>query len=89
MLLAELQFSLQNITRNDGFGIALTGILIVFIGLILISLLIALLPVLLGRLTPLLPQAAQQETHGTAAAPSDKEAAAIAYVLHQRLKSEG
>jgi Na+-transporting methylmalonyl-CoA/oxaloacetate decarboxylase gamma subunit len=39
----------QNILDNDGIGLAITGMLIVFVGLILISLFIAALPRVIAR----------------------------------------
>ncbi|MCC5842617.1 MAG: OadG family protein [Verrucomicrobia bacterium] len=44
----------NNITENNGFGIAGAGILLVFSVLILVSLYIAMLPRLLSLVSPLL-----------------------------------
>jgi Na+-transporting methylmalonyl-CoA/oxaloacetate decarboxylase gamma subunit len=69
----------ENITANDGFAIASTGMLIVFAALTFISLFIYCLPGALRLLgVPDEPEKPQQR-------PSDDEEliAAIGYALHQ------
>jgi oxaloacetate decarboxylase gamma subunit len=47
---------IENITANNGIGIALTGMTIVFIALVLISGYIALLPKVLKKLSRFFPE---------------------------------
>lgn len=82
----------QNIVDVNGFGIALTGMLIVFVALVLISLMIAALPRVLVVLEPYLPES---EAHGHGAGGQarntvDEEAvvAAIAYAMHQQRQAK-
>ena len=74
---------LENIIQAKGFGIAITGLTIVFAALVLISLFIALLPRLMEALSAIFP-----EEHAEAAparAVMDEElVAAIGFALHQR-----
>ena len=85
-MLAEM--SLQNIAEAQGVAIALTGMLIVFTALILISVFIAALPRLLASLEGVL---GPEKEHHAAAAPrpsasatEEQLVAAIGYVLHLR-----
>jgi oxaloacetate decarboxylase gamma subunit len=78
------------ITQAKGVSIAVTGMLIVFFALMIITLFIRLLPVVLGHFEPYLPRL---EPHGqpqTAAErlPVDNEkiVAAIGYVLHTEME---
>lgn len=83
----------ENVAQYDGVSIAITGILVVFAVLSVISGFIALLPRLLARLNTVLPES--PERHGTsqAAASGNVEsqdaavAAAIGYAMY--LKSGG
>ena len=87
MIFAQ-QNGIENIIGNDGLGISITGICIVFAALILISLFIASLPHILQALASVLPPEVE---HHTAPAPGakrndDDEAviAAIGFALHAR-----
>ncbi len=78
---------LQGIAEAHGFSIAITGMLIVFVALSLITLCVAKLPVVLEALDPWLPEL---EPHGPPTPaeqlPRDEEqiVAAIGYALHNR-----
>jgi Na+-transporting methylmalonyl-CoA/oxaloacetate decarboxylase gamma subunit len=85
---------IQNIRDADGLGIALTGMVIVFSGLALITLFIAILPKALAQLAPYLPP--EGAGHGAVARPPAQAApaadegellAAIGYALHVELES--
>ncbi len=88
---------IDNILQNDGIGIALTGMSIVFVALMLITLFIAILPKVLNALSGILP--AEAEQHATAAptvlqpAASQDETevvAAIGFALHRmKTKKQG
>jgi len=80
----------QAISDANGISISVTGMLIVFVALAVISLFVASLPVVLGWLAPILPKL---ESHGQAPSvaeqePADNEriVAAIGYVLHRELE---
>gem|GEM_PF-831685 len=80
----------QAISDSNGVSIAITGMLIVFVALAIISLFIRLLPVMLAWLEPILPEL---ESHGHAPSvaqqlPADNEkiVAAIGYVLHLEME---
>jgi Na+-transporting methylmalonyl-CoA/oxaloacetate decarboxylase gamma subunit len=88
-MLGELTFRFQNILDHQGIGIAVTGMLIVFVSLALITLAIATMPKVLAALAGFLPQ--EHEHHGpTSAKPSTDEALAVAigFALHTRAKSK-
>ena len=73
------------ITENNGFVIAGTGMLIVFIALTLISVFIALLPKVLAILSFVLPPE-EAHSHPKATQKStdeDEVAVAITFALHQ------
>ena len=55
MLQSDFQFDLQKILEGDNIGIAATGITIVFVALLLITIAIALLPKVLRSLEGILP----------------------------------
>lgn len=85
---------IQNIRDADGLGVALTGMLIVFSGLTLISLFIAVLPQVLARLSPYLPT--EGAGHGVVSRPPSPVApevdegellAAIGFAMHVELES--
>lgn len=92
-----LGFSYQNIVDNNGIGIAVTGMLIVFATLTFITIFISYLPKILKSLEGILPEEGAGHGHHAAAAPQgiaalntnsdqvqDEVVAAIGYVLHQR-----
>ena len=73
----------HHIIEQQGVGIAVTGMLIVFFSFLLVSLFIALLPKILGALPVELRPEPEPSTAVTTA--TDNEiAAAIGFVLHQR-----
>lgn len=80
----------QAISDGAGISIAVTGMLIVFFALMIISLFIRGLPELLKVLEPILPRLEPHTQALTAAerTPSDNEriAAAIGYVLHLEME---
>ena len=89
LLLAQSS-GFQAISRGNGVSIAITGMLIVFVALTVISLFIRMLPEILAWLGPILPKL---EPHGhppTVAEqlPLDNEriVAAIGYVLHREME---
>ena len=76
---------IQNIFDAEGFGIAATGLTIVFVALTMISVFIALLPRAMGMIDTVFP-----EDHHGHCAPAKKGAteeeviAAIGFALHHR-----
>lgn len=83
IVFAEIGF--DNIQRANGIGIAITGMLIVFTALVLISTFIALLPRVLNKLAALLPEEHEPvhtSTPPPIAADDAAVVAAIGYVLH-------
>lgn len=78
---------MENILKGEGFGIAATGMLIVFVALLLISGFIALLPKILNSISFLLP--AEHPPHHlhppkqTWSTDEDELAVAIGFALHQ------
>jgi sodium pump decarboxylase gamma subunit len=95
-----MDFSLQNVFDADGIGIAITGMAIVFSGLVLISLYISSMPKLLGRMEKEVAKkqarkAAKKAKAAEAASPvkpvtelSDDMMAAIAYVIRAEKEYE-
>jgi len=81
------------ISEGKGFSISVTGMLIVFFALTIISLFIRLLPVVLDLLEPILPRLESHTQPPTAAErlPTDNEkiVAAIGYVLHLEMEKAG
>lgn len=79
----------QAISEGEGVSISVTGMLIVFFALTIISLFIRLLPVALDVMAPILPKLEPHAQPPTVAEqmPTDKEkiVAAIGYVLHSEL----
>jgi len=75
----------QNINKFDGFAIAGTGLLIVFVALTMISVFIALLPKVLAILAVFLPPETEHQRFSSANNSTDDEevAVAIAFALHQ------
>jgi sodium pump decarboxylase gamma subunit len=75
---------LHNIWEHDGLGIAITGMIIVFAALSLISVFISWLPHILQGLSLVLP--AERPTHPAVPLPAANEEeliAAIGVALHQ------
>ncbi|NIL96730.1 MAG: hypothetical protein GTO53_04715 [Planctomycetales bacterium] len=87
VMLGATSYSLQNIVDNQGVGIAITGMVIVFTALVLVTLFIAILPKLLARLADVLPP--EEPHHGPpASGRADDEALAVAIglALHSQAK---
>jgi oxaloacetate decarboxylase gamma subunit len=81
---------LEAIHTGEGFSIAITGMLIVFFALAIISLFIRLLPVVLAWLEPILPKleshaATERVPVHSPQGDQAKLAAAIGYVLHTEM----
>ena len=91
---AQLTFDPSLMIDANGIGIAITGMSIVFVALIVISLFIAALPRVLNLLDPYLPKASHIHAPSSpkqTAAPSPLEndestVAAIGFALHQHRK---
>ena len=79
----NFNFSVQNIEDGQGLGIALTGMVIVFSVLALISAFIVLLPKILAIVEKKFPESVG---HGERAQDEDDESpiAAIGFVMHMR-----
>lgn len=92
----DFSFNLQNVIEAQGFALSITGMVIVFTALTLISITIALLPRILEILAGILPAEGghRAPTPRTAPPPSAPAAsaddaavvAAIGYVLHARAR---
>jgi Na+-transporting methylmalonyl-CoA/oxaloacetate decarboxylase gamma subunit len=93
-----MKMSFQNVLDADGIGIAITGMSIVFCGLVLISLFIAALPKLLGKVEKeVARKRAAKVAAKSSAKPkvaispselSDEMRAAIGYVIHMEREFE-
>jgi Na+-transporting methylmalonyl-CoA/oxaloacetate decarboxylase gamma subunit len=95
-----MDFSFQNVIDADGIGIAITGMAIVFSGLVLISLYISSMPKLLSRMEKAVAKkqarkAAKKAKVEAAAAPaipltelSDEMMAAVAFVIRAEAEYE-
>jgi Na+-transporting methylmalonyl-CoA/oxaloacetate decarboxylase gamma subunit len=77
-------FNYQNVVDGQAIGISITGLIIVFTSLILISLFIFLLPIILGILDTIFPEAKVEEVKS---APTKQDegstVAAIGFAIHQ------
>ncbi len=81
----DFNFSVQNIEDGQGLGIALTGMIIVFSVLALISAFIVLLPKALAVIAKKFP-----ESEGHAGQEDDGPLmAAIGFVMHMRRAGKG
>ena len=88
-MLGELTFSFQNILDNDGVGVALTGLLIVFTSLALITSAIAAMPKVLAALEGFLPPEHEHHAAPAARASNDEAiAVAIGFALHTKANSK-
>lgn len=79
-------FDLQNIADVDGYAIAITGMLIVFVALTLISLFLTALPKMLRLVGKVFPEAEPERAAATAVrttAGDEEIAAAIGVALHR------
>jgi len=80
--MGDFTFSVQNIVDGQGIGIAVTGMLIVFAALLIISLFISLLPRMLPLLATILPEESAHHAPSKRQAKDDGEVlAAIGYTL--------
>lgn len=77
---------MQNIIEGQGIDIALTGMLIVFVALSLITLSISLLPKILNVLEKVFPHKTGVQGSGGSSAVADEILAAIGCVLHRSIK---
>ena len=84
----NFNFSVQNIEDGQGMGIALTGMIIVFSVLALISLFIVLLPRILAVVAKKFPESMGH--HGVPVQDEDDASvlAAIGFVMHLRRSTE-
>lgn len=88
-LMAATPFRWANIPEGNGVAVAITGMVIVFLALTVITVFISLLPKILDALEPYLPTA---EHHGAPppaeGLPQDQEKviAAIGLVLHTEMQ---
>ena len=87
----NFDFSVQNIEDGQGLGIALTGMIIVFSVLALISAFIVLLPKVLAVVAKKFPESAGHAGHvGQVQAEDDGPLmAAIGFVMHMRRAGKG
>jgi Na+-transporting methylmalonyl-CoA/oxaloacetate decarboxylase gamma subunit len=88
-MLGELTFKFQNILDHQGFGVALTGLAIVFVSLVLITLAIAAMPKVLAALAGILPP--ERDHHAAPAVkPSNDEAMAVAigFAMHTQARAK-
>ena len=75
---------LHNIWDNNGIGIALTGMTIVFAALTMISVFISLLPKVLDAFSLVLPPEPEPQLAAQPESSGDEEiAAVIGFALHQ------
>ena len=88
--LLQLDYSYQNIINGQGFSIAITGMLIVFSALTLISVFVTALPKLLTSINRIWPESTpvtEARPSGALSGASDPTVvAAIGYALHQQRK---
>ena len=87
----NLQFSHQNIINGQGFELAVAGMIIVFVVLATVSLFITLMPKILDKINPYLPEHKHRNVETPIAGiNSDDKAtiAAICYVFHQYTESK-
>lgn len=90
MMIIAQSSGFQAISEGAGVSIAVTGMLIVFFALAIISLFIRLLPMLLGLMEPILPRLESHAQPPSAAerlpAENERLVAAIGYVLCMELE---
>lgn len=83
-IMMDISSGIQNIVAGQGIKIAISGMLIVFAALAVISFFIYYLPFILEMLAPILPS--KENSHGStspSSAPEDEIIAAIGFVLHK------
>ena len=80
--MSNLDFGIQNILNAQGFTVAITGMLIVFAALTIISIFISLLPRLVVLLATIFPEGHHHAVQGKATKQDDdKLLAAIGFGL--------
>jgi Na+-transporting methylmalonyl-CoA/oxaloacetate decarboxylase gamma subunit len=84
----DIDSGIQNIVEGQGVDIAITGMLIVFLALGLITLFIAFLPNLLNVLAKIFPHKAAADVSGKFAAEEDNVLAAIGFALHKKITKD-
>ena len=84
-----LPYSFQNIIDGHGFSIAITGMLIVFAALVLISLFIAALPKVLEAVSGVFPEKVDSHVQRASGSIDPSVVAAIGFALHQRASGGG
>lgn len=83
MNLRDINLGIQNILDGQGIDIAITGMLVVFAALALISALISLLPIILKVFATTYPTKEEpNDLSEVSASPNDEVLAAIGFVLH-------
>ena len=80
----NFNFSVQNIEDGQGLGIALTGMIIVFSVLTLISAFIVILPKILAIVAKKFPESAGHHGVPVQAEDDSSALAAIGFVMHMR-----
>ena len=83
----SVQYNFQNVIDNQGISIAITGMLIVFVALCLISLFISILPRIVSALNNRFPEPAEAATVSSSTDPAI--VAAIGLALHRRSQATG
>ena len=84
----SLQYNFQNVIDSQGISIAITGMLIVFTALVLISLFITLLPRIVSALNHRFPEPAEL-TAAPGASTDPAVVAAIGLALHRMGRATG
>ncbi|HJP19772.1 MAG TPA: OadG family protein [Nitrospinota bacterium] len=84
----DINSGIKNIVEGQGVDIAITGMVIVFIALGLITLSIAFLPKILKIIAKVFPESATTGVSGEFAAEEDNVLAAIGFALHKRITKD-
>ena len=83
-MIAQAGPSWQHVIDGQGLSVSLTGMLIVFLSLVIISTFIALLPRLLSVVARVFPEK-EERPPAKPEATEERVIAAIGFILHQRL----
>ena len=83
------QYSYQNVIDGQGISIAITGMLIVFTALVLISLFITVLPRIVSALNRRYPPAPELSSITPTLSTDPAVGAAIGFALHLRDRGAG
>tara|TARA_B100000315_G_scaffold81231_1_gene74476 strand:+ start:18532 stop:18807 length:276 start_codon:yes stop_codon:yes gene_type:complete len=84
----DINSGIQKIVEGQGVDIAITGMLIVFIALGLITLFIAFLPNILKVIAIVFPHKTATGLTGEFASEEDNVLAAIGFALHKRVTKD-